>query len=86
MHEEPSRLRRERGAILGRAIVLTLLGEDRPEGWTCAELASELAASPAAVEDVVRGLCDEGVLSSHGLHVHVSRAARRLDELGLIGV
>ncbi len=86
MHEEPSRLRPDGGAILGRAIVLTLLGEDRPDGLTYAELGAELGASPAEVEETARGLCEEGVLCCRDRHVRASRVARRLDELGLIGV
>jgi hypothetical protein len=63
-----------------------LLADDPPKDWTYTELASELAASQAAVEEAVRGLCEEGVLVCHELHVRASRAACRLDELGLIGV
>jgi hypothetical protein len=74
---------------LERAIVLELLRDDRKQRWSRAELETQLDADrrqAAAVKDALRRLHEEGVLGLAEDAVWASRAARRLDELGLICV
>jgi hypothetical protein len=70
-----------------RAIVLQVLRDDRDEHWSHAALVREIAdREPAVIELALARLTCEGVLSRDGARVCASRAARRLDELELIGV
>jgi hypothetical protein len=80
---------------LERAIVLQLLRDDHERMWSHAQLAieleSELQAGRAeiarrAVEEALKRLEREGVLGMSEHQAWASNAARRLDELGLIGV
>jgi hypothetical protein len=86
MHTESRGSRAADGSRLERAIVLQLLRDDREQGWSRAELAMEIDAEPPAMEEALRRLSGEGVLCLVEEKVWASRAARRLDELGLIGV
>jgi hypothetical protein len=79
------------GTRLERAIVLQLLRDDHERMWSRAQLTSELEAGDAeigrpAVEQALRRLEREGVLGCTDREVWASSAARRLDELELIGV
>jgi hypothetical protein len=76
-HTEPS---------LERAIVLQLLRDDHGLTWSHEELGEALAADPDALERAVRRLGADGVLCHCGERVSAGRAARRLDDLGLIAV
>ncbi len=70
-----------------RAIVMQLLRDDRAERWKVAELARELAdLEPALVERALGRLEQEQVAQRAGSEIWASRAARRLDELRLIGI
>jgi DNA-binding Lrp family transcriptional regulator len=86
MTEGSSGSRDDRGPRLERAIVLQLLRDDREQRWSCEELGAEIDAGAPAVEEAVRRLHDDGILCRAGQEVWASRAARRLDELGLIGI
>jgi hypothetical protein len=77
MHTEPG---------LERAIVLQLLRDDHPRPWSPEELCGEVRADADAVERAVRRLGADGVLWRAGAEVSAARAARRLDELGLIAL
>ncbi|HZL47855.1 MAG TPA: hypothetical protein VFC30_02455 [Solirubrobacteraceae bacterium] len=79
------------GSGLERAIVLQLLRDDRERMWSHAQLLGELEADRSEIggEAVVRALRRlerEGVLGLSEETAWASSAARRLDELGLIGV
>jgi hypothetical protein len=71
---------------LERAIVLQLLRDDHPRPWSPAELCGEVRADPGAFELAVKRLGADGVLCRAGEEVSAARAARRLDELGLIAL
>jgi hypothetical protein len=86
MHTESTGSRGGEGAMLERAIVLQLLRDDRDERWSRAELGMEVDAEAPAVEAALGRLSGEGVLCLADEQVWASRAARRLDELGLIAV
>ncbi len=86
MHRESSGPAALGGDPLQRAIVLQLLREDRASRWSAEELCLELGVQRPAVEEAIGGLSGEGVLSACGGGVWASRAARRLDELGLIAL
>jgi hypothetical protein len=86
MHTESRGLRTADGSRLERAIVLQLLRDDRERRWSRAELRTEIDAEAPAVDEALRGLSGEGVLCLAEEEVWASSAARRLDELGLIGV
>jgi SOS response regulatory protein OraA/RecX len=76
-------------AGLERAIILQLLRDDHDRMWSREQLLSELDRSEAGsevVEQALRRLEQEGVLGSSDEAVWASSAARRLDELELIGI
>jgi DNA-binding HxlR family transcriptional regulator len=73
--------------IAERAVVVQLLRQDHDGRWSCAELRAELSdIEPWALARAVERLLHDGVLEATGDYVLASRAARRLDELHLIGV
>jgi Fe2+ or Zn2+ uptake regulation protein len=97
MDREPAGSREPRGShaagdtTLERAIVLQLLRDDHERTWSRAQLTIELQADGAeidreAIDRAVRHLEREGVLGATEQEVWASDAARRLDELELIGV
>lgn len=70
-----------------RAIVMQLLRDDRTRRWEVRELAEELADFDCPlIERALGRLQREEVLRRVGTEVWASRAARRLDELELIGI
>jgi DNA-binding HxlR family transcriptional regulator len=72
---------------LERSIVLQLLRDDHNERWSREDLARELPnVAPAALDDALCRLEGTGLLRTSDGRFCASRAARRLDELGLIGV
>ncbi len=73
-------------AKLERAIVLEVLAEEGGRGCSCSELAAALGVSGSEVEAAVRRLSDAGVLESSAERARAGPAARRLDELDLIGI
>jgi hypothetical protein len=82
-------------AKLERAIVLQLLRDDHERMWSHAQLAIELEAEleydppeigRQALEKALRRLERDGVLGMSEHQAWASSAARRLDELELIGV
>jgi len=73
--------------IVQRAVVLQILSEDREKRWSAPELGRELYnLDPDTLDNALLMLEYAGVLERAGETVYASRAARRLDELGLIGV
>jgi 2-keto-4-pentenoate hydratase len=86
MDTESSESRSVDGLRLERAIVLQLLRDDREQRWTREELLAEIDAEAPALERALSRLGADGVLCAAEEHVWASRAARRVDELGLIGV
>jgi hypothetical protein len=86
MHTESRGSRAGDGSRLERAIVLQLLRDDRGQRWSRAELGMEIDAEVPVMEEALRRLSGEGVLCLAEEEVWASRAARRLDELGLVGV
>lgn len=74
------------GARLERAIVLQLLRDDREPGWPIEELGLEIGTEGPALAQALGRLSGEGVLCLVRERVSASRATRRLDELGLIGI
>jgi hypothetical protein len=75
------------GAGLERAIILQLLRDDHERMWSREQLSAELALDRSVViEETLRRLQKEGVIGASAEAVWASSAARRLDELGLIGV
>jgi DNA-binding GntR family transcriptional regulator len=72
------------GAKLERAIVLQVLSEERR--WSRTELAAELGADATGLDSALAALHGQGVLCLAENDVWASPAARRLDELELIGI
>jgi DNA-binding HxlR family transcriptional regulator len=77
-----------RGAwMVERAIVLQVLRDDHEECWPRAELAREISDfEPAVLDEALGRLERDGVLRRERDSVWAGRAARRLDQLELIGV
>jgi hypothetical protein len=71
---------------LERAIILQLLSDDGARRWSRTELAGALDAEPDALEGALVELSNVGVVDIAGAEVWASVAARRIDELGLIGI
>jgi hypothetical protein len=86
MHAQSRGPRVECEPRLERAIVLQLLRDDHAPSWALHELLVELGASQAPVEQAIARLQGDGLLSLAEERLSASRAARRLDQLGLIGV
>ncbi len=74
------------GSRLERAIVLELLSVEEGQGRERSELARELDVGEVELERAVQRLHEDGLLSGAGERLSASRAARRMDELGLIGI
>ncbi|HMH47067.1 MAG TPA: hypothetical protein VK538_05070 [Solirubrobacteraceae bacterium] len=83
MHTESSEPRAD-GAKLERAIVLQVLSDERR--WSRTELAAELGADATGLDSALAALHGQGVLCLAEDDVWASPAARRLDELELIGI
>ncbi|HEY3865340.1 MAG TPA: hypothetical protein VGL54_04555 [Solirubrobacteraceae bacterium] len=67
--------------------MLLVLLDDHERRWSRAEIEGELAIiKRGALDDAVAGLVAAGVVYAEDGVVRASDAARRLDELGLIGV
>lgn len=85
MTEHPQPHSEPRG--IERAIVLQLLRDDHDERWSGAELEAEVNdVEPSVLSSAIAHLERQGVVVAHGEHVVASPCARRLDELGLVGV
>ena len=70
-----------------RAIILQLLRDDHDGRWSRAELEAEINdVPPSVLSSAIAHLERQGVVVAHGEHVVASPCARRLDELGLMGV
>jgi hypothetical protein len=87
MHTESSDPRAGGGRTLERAIVLVLLSEDDGERrWSRTELGEGMGVQQDALDAALDGLLDTGVVRQEEDRVWPSSAARRLDELELIGI
>jgi hypothetical protein len=74
-------------ARLERAIILQLLRDDHERMWSREQLLAELESDRTeVVEEALKRLGQDGVLGFSDEAAWASSAARRLDELGLIGV
>jgi hypothetical protein len=86
MQTEPTGPRAGGGPRLDRAIVLQLLRDDCGPEWPRERLLIELGVAMPALEDALGRLQDQGVVRLHDDRISASRAARALDELGLIAI
>jgi len=71
---------------LERAIVLALLGAQDGVRSPREQLAGELNADAVAFAAALERLSEAGLVCLDDAHAWASEAARRLDELGLIGI
>jgi hypothetical protein len=70
-----------------RAIVMQVLRDDHEERWARVELARVIYGFESAIlDEAFARLRRDGVLLVENDYVRASRAARRLDELGLVGL
>jgi len=73
--------------LIERVVVFQVLRDDHEERWTRAELAEEASdCAPAVLDLALTYLERDGVLHREGEALWASRAARRLDELEVIGI
>jgi hypothetical protein len=87
MRLQPNKVRGDRDRCAERAVVLQVLRDDHGARWSRTELEDELADVEVSVIDgALASLCRDGVLHTADGVVWASDAARRLDELELIGV
>jgi hypothetical protein len=73
------------GRSLERAILLQLLSADS-ERHPRADLVARIGGAAQALDEALARLCEAGVICADGAEVWASRAARRVDELGLIAI
>lgn len=86
MHTQSSGSRDGGNARLERAIVLELLSDEDADGRDVGELEAMLGAGAGELDSALQGLTEAGVLDSAQGRLRPSAAARRLDELELIGI
>lgn len=87
MQDQPSQVLGERDPRIERAIILQFLRDDHGDRWSCAELEVEISnVEPLDIRDALARLDQGGIAQISGESVSASRAARRLDELGLIAI
>jgi hypothetical protein len=87
MRLQPNKVRSDRDRRAERAVVLQVLRDDHDARWSRTELEDELGDVEVSVIDgALASLCRDGVLHTADGVVWASDAARRLDELELIGV
>jgi hypothetical protein len=87
MCSQPNKVRGDLERRAERAVVLQVLRNDHDRRWSRAELEDELVYLEARVVDgALADLRQQGVVQVEGGAVWASVAARRLDELDLIGV
>ena len=73
--------------IAERAVVLQVLRDDHAELWTLEELEQEISDLPAEIlRQAIRRLGGVGVVVLGEGECKASRAARRIDALGLIAI
>jgi hypothetical protein len=88
MHTESSEPDAASDRRLERAIVLALLNDEDDAGrrWSRAELSEQLGADEAQLLRALDGLLSADVVCAAEGLLWASTAARRLDELELIGI
>jgi hypothetical protein len=87
MDRESKGSRAAEDARLERSIILQVLDDEHESMWSREELMRELEDDRSeVVEEALKRLEQEGLLGLSEEAVWASRAARRIDELGLIGV
>jgi hypothetical protein len=86
MNKESREPRTVDGPRLERAIILQLLRDDHAPRWSREELMEELRSEAGPLEEALIRLDGEGVLGLSEDGAWASRAARRLDQLELIGI
>lgn len=87
MQDQPSQVLGECDPRIERAIILQLFRDDHEHRWSCAELEVEISnVEPLDIRDALARLDQGGIAQISGESVSASRAARRLDELGLIAI
>jgi len=65
------------------AVISLLLASGYHGPWTRAEIERELSSPPLAVQDALADLHAAGLIHIHDELVFSTRAARRMDELGV---
>jgi DNA-binding HxlR family transcriptional regulator len=87
MRWQVNKVRDELDCRVERAVVLQLLRDDHERRWPTAELEDKLAdIEQDVLSSALSRLVTTGVVSTENGAVWASDAARRLDELELIGV
>jgi hypothetical protein len=87
MYQEPNKIRGDLERRAERAVVLQLLRNDHAVRWSRVELDDEIAyIEPGVLDVAVTDLHGEGIVQFEDGVVWASAAARRLDDLDLIGV
>jgi DNA-binding HxlR family transcriptional regulator len=73
--------------VAQRAIVLQVLRDDHDERWSREQLEREIYdIEPQAIAEALERLRQEGVVHLSGQMVWASRAAFRLDALGMVSI
>jgi len=85
MQAQPNQVLSDDERQLQRLIVLQLLRDDRDERWSRRQLALKLLhVGPAPLNAALASLTDVGIIHTDLEFAWASRAARRLDQIGLI--
>jgi hypothetical protein len=86
MCESSGERERDGGETLERAIVLLLISGECRQAWSMAQLGAALRADTQSIERALDELSQSGVVLLVDAQARASPAARRIDELGLIGI
>jgi hypothetical protein len=87
MQDERNEMNMTEDMVAQRAIMLQVLRADHVEPWTRAELESEIYdIEPLAISDALAVLDTDGVVHVKGEEVRASRAAQRMDALGMVSI
>ncbi len=84
MHDPSNQDRGTGSPLVEELIVLQVLRDDRPDGCSISELHAEIGFEREDITESVDSLVAVGVVILDGEQVRPSRAARRIDALGMI--
>jgi biotin operon repressor len=83
--QDPSNQDRGTGSpLVEELVVLQVLRDDRTDGCSITELHKEIGFEREDITEAVDSLKDAGVVVLDGEQVRASRAAKRIDALGMI--
>lgn len=84
MHDKSKQVQPRPSPLVENLIVLQVLRDDHPDGWSITELHAEIGYEREDITDAVESLRAVGVVALDGEQVQPSQATARIDDLDLI--